>query len=124
MERKIEVYKDSNGKLHENRNDYYVAETKIMHKDNIEMWKHWSELVESDPEMFYKIMMNFTKIIESKTPEENQKSFEEKINFIKEAKKIINEISQHDRFFQNPNWNDSPGDWLGISAQDLGVPNC
>jgi len=68
--------------------------------------------------------MNFTKIIESKTPEENQKSFEEKINFIKEAKKIIHETREYNRFYPNPNWNDSPGEWLGISAQDLGVPNC
>jgi len=126
MENKVEVYKDSKGKLHENRNEYYSAELKIMHEANIENWEHWLEMVKDDPENFYKIMMNFIKIIESKTPEENQKSFQEKIDFIKEAKRIENEneAESGEPFSGESNWNASPGDWLGIYAQDLQIPNC
>lgn len=124
MENKVEVYKDSKGKLHENRNEYYSAELKIMHENNIEVWEHWLEMVKSDPENFYKILKHLIELFKKETPEELEKHYQEKIDFIKEAKKIERETECDEPSSGESNWNASPGDWLGIYAQDLGVPNC
>jgi len=126
MERKIEVYKDSKGKLYEDRDKYYVAELEIIHQKNIELFEYWLDIVRLEPENYYKLLRTLLKS-DKINDEIDEKKFNEHMNFIKEAKKIKSEMmmrNEYPDYESNSNWNSNPGDWLGISAQDLGVPNC
>lgn len=124
-ENKVEVYKDSNGKLHEKREDYLIAELDIMHKSQIETWEFFLERVKSDPTEHFKILASLASRCDTQTSEERNKSLKDYINFVKEAQyvKIGKEYTPDDNIASD-NWNESPGSWLGISAQDLGIPNC
>lgn len=127
MERKVEVYKDSNGKLHEKREEYLIAELDIIHKSQIETWKFFLERVKSDPTEHFKILSSLASKVDTQTKEEREASLKEHLNFIKEAKKAV--LSKECGISMGEprvteNWNESPGTWLGISAQDLNIPNC
>ena len=82
-------------------------------------------LFRSDPENYYKILHHLIDVSKKQTDEEIEKTYKEHISFIEEAKRIkYSNEPDYDGDEINANWNESPGSWLGISAQDLGVPNC
>ena len=124
-ENKVEVYKDSNGILYEKREDYLIAELDIMHKSQIETWEFFLERVKNNPTEHFKILAMLASKMENQTTEERNKELKEHIEFVKEAQraKIKKECST-DLSTSQDNWNKTPGSWLGISAQDLGIPNC
>lgn len=120
MENKIEVYKDSNGKLYENRKDYYINEYSIIKENQIKKFESFLNSIKEDPENYYKIIKGLYEY--GKSSENNMsKQYKEKIDFIKEAKKYINNSNQDYNTNQemNSNFNSSPGDDHGITAQDL-----
>ena len=121
---KVEVYKDSKGNLHEKEDDYLLAELKIETDNAISLHERWLSFMEVDPTNHYLLLQYLAKLIKE-TPDFDE-TLNERIELLQKAKEIRrkNIVKEGNSCSANSNWNDSPGEWLGISAQDLGVPNC
>ena len=76
MKNKIKVYKDSNGNLHENYDDFCVKEVKLRHYSHKKLLKHWSEIIDSDEEAYYKMM----KSLRNSLLKMSDKKFEKEFN--------------------------------------------
>ncbi len=120
--KKIEVYEDSNKVLHRDEDSYITAESKILHEQFVQLHSVWLQAVKNDPTNHYKFLKYIKDLIEK--TEDFEEQYKEKIDFFTKAKKIRSKDYHYDSAYENSNWNDSPGEWRGISAQDLGIPNC
>lgn len=130
--KQIKAYKDSKGKLHENKEDYLVAEYKINKDKFIILHEQFLALVTAGPEYHYKILKDLTNSLYSTLKKYNgsmdkvNEEIDIRMKNIIEAKNIINKRKYqfNDDSFSSDNWNESPGSWRGIDAQDIGLPNC
>lgn len=124
-ENKIEVWKDKRGNLHESRDSYILAELEIFKDGQVRTFEMVKKIMKDNKLAFYTYLK---KVVESaiENPESAKQEMLEIENMIKEAANIERRKpkASSDDSCSNPNWNDSPGEWLGISAQDMGIPNC
>lgn len=121
---KIEAYKDSKGKLHEKEEDYLLAELEIESESIVSLHERWLAFMEKDPTFHYQLLKHLINL--AKEDNLAEEKIDRRIEMLEKAKEIKrkNTIKNKDSYSANPNWNDSPGEWRGISAQDLGIPNC
>ena len=128
-ENKIEVWKDQKGVIHEKRESYILATAEINKERSISFIEKLLELSKKHPFVLDSYAYDIAKstIASGISLEELEKKYNEKVSFYKEAESIKSGLIakvHNGSGSSNSNWNDNPGYDYGMSASDLGVPNC
>jgi hypothetical protein len=70
--KKVQAFKNSKGKLFENEKEYILSEAKIQRTLILENWERLTEIVESDPTLYYDLIKQIGfKIIDDKISKED-----------------------------------------------------
>ena len=88
--KKVEVYKDSKGKLFENEKEYILSEAKIQRTMILEQWKMFTDAIQNKPENYYLFMKRIAdSIIEGKTTKDSlEKEYADVMEIFKKEIKI------------------------------------
>lgn len=123
MNKKVEVWKDRKGGLHEDRRSYVIAEVELYKKSQHEVLEYYIQKY-GDLALTHIIKTIINGIKTLKTLDaicEEEKQIDDLLDEYRQYKKTPDNSAGNS--IEQENWNTSPGEWLGISAQDLGIPN-
>lgn len=118
--KKVNVYKDSKGNLHEKYDDYVVAEYQIIESDFKDAIERYFEVFSHNPFSWIDFIKKLSDDLDSNPKERREKDYEWYNNLRKEYKRI-----QSDKSFKNysdinlDNYNGVPGVNDCISATEL-----